>query len=197
MDLMNRWEDWRNIHQPFELAYHRDYGVNWCSDDARFWEFWDAILDFVRVPEQGTIVDIGCGPRPPLQRYAETHDVHVLDPLLSDYLQLTPGAWWEGLTVYTRPGETPIPVKNADLVMSWNCLDHTIGWKDILTNVHNYLKPGGVFVCATDFQPPHVGHPGFKQEDFENALSSLFEIQETKEHFQEREKAYRLIKKEL
>lgn len=197
MDKLNTWDDWRTIHQPFELAYHRDYGINWCRDEAQYWNFWDGILEFVKVPTKGTLIDIGCGPRPPFHKFVETHDVHVVDPLLDEYLKLTPFEWWKDLTVYSQPGEENIPGLKADLVMSWNCLDHTIGWRDIIWNAYTYLKPNGIFVCATDFQPPHVGHPGFEQEAFENYLTEFFEILDTREGFYERAKAYRLKKKKL
>jgi hypothetical protein len=74
--------------------------------------------------------------------------------------------------------------------MSWNCLDHTIGWRTILANLKAYGKKGAVYAIATDFKPPHTGHPGFERDDFFTELERVgFTVTKYVEDFQERDVA--------
>lgn len=186
---MNTHEDWQKIHQPFELAYHRDTGVNWCSDDSRFNSFWDVIKGFAKT--EGAVLDIGSGPRPPFEGST------VIEPLASEYQKLTPTEWWGGHEVHSQPAERFIPqyAGKFDTVICWNCLDHTPAWREVLDNVKDYLAEGGKFVLGVDHKEPHVGHPSFTRKELFDELDRHFVLKEQLTNFQERDVALILCKK--
>jgi len=186
---MNTHEDWVNIHQPFELSYHRDEGINWCSNDDQFYSFWGGIKEFVK-PE-GETLDIGCGPRPPFE------GATVIEPLADEYQKITPPEWWEGRKIYSQAAETVIPELNGtfDTVICWNCLDHTPGWKLVLMNIADYLKDGGKFVLGVDHKEPSIGHPSFTRKELFQELNKYFILKEQRINFQERDVALVLCKK--
>lgn len=180
---MKTWQDWENIHQPFELQYHIEEGIAWCEDDKRFGAFWDEIFAFVGV--RGRCLDVGCGPRPPFGPNST-----ALDPLADAYRKLRP-EWWEGIAHHSGPAETLVRgLKGRFMtVMCWNCLDHTIGWRQILRNLRAYGIPSATHAIATDFNPPSIGHPGFDRDEFFTELERHFEIVKQAENFQERDVA--------
>jgi len=181
---MRTWQDWEQIHQPFELDYHATQGIAWCSDEKQFQDFWGTIFDFIGV--EGECLDVGCGPRPPFGSGST-----AIDPLAFRYKNLVP-QWWAGVTAYNQPAEGLVePLKGSfQTVMSWNCLDHTIGWRTILANLKAYGKKGAVYAIATDFKPPHTGHPGFERDDFFTELERVgFTVTKYVEDFQERDVA--------
>jgi hypothetical protein len=179
---MRTWKAWKETHQPFELSYHINEGIGWCEDEAQFHGFWDAIFDFIGV--KGEKLDIGCGPRPPFGEGI------AVDPLADSYRKLRP-QWWEGITAYSQPAEEFIPELEGKFqtVLCWNCLDHTIGWKQILLNLKSYGAKDAVYAIATDFKPPHIGHPGFDRAEFFTELEKHFEVTKYAEDFQERDVA--------
>lgn len=178
---MKTWQDWEETHQPFELQYHIEKGIPWCEDDLKFREFWGDIFDFIGVKRP--CIDIGCGPRPPFGAFST-----AIDPLADQYRRLRP-KWWEGVRSYSTPAErfhTELSGR-FQTVMCWNCLDHTIGWQQILQNLSAYGRQGATFALATDFNPPSVGHPGFDEAEFFTELAKHFEIQKYERNFQERD----------
>jgi hypothetical protein len=174
MEIRNEWE---NEHQPYELNYHKNYGIAWCSDNNRFLKFWGEIKDFIE-PE-GKILDIGCGPRPPFRSTC-------IEPLGEDYRQLTDKSWWAFRKLYAQPAEEFIPEleKKFDTVICWNALDHTYDWKKIVENMKRYSK--GKIVIGVDFKPPGVGHPGCDIAEFWELMKG-FEILKRKDNFSERD----------
>ena len=191
---MDKLEEWRAVHQPFELGYHKNTGIAWCSDEARFKEWWDGIADWIadtRDSENyppgfmglGRTLDIGCGPRPP---FLGT----VIDPLAQEYVRHAPGGWWMGVgPIITTPAETHLPALDDrfDTVVCWNCLDHTYDWRAILDNVVRYMKDDALFALATDFRPPHIGHPGYPQYEFHVEIHKRFKVLKSREHWRDRE----------
>jgi hypothetical protein len=186
------WRDWHEVHQPFELRYHTRLGIPWCSDEAQFWGHWNSVFDFIGQTD-GRSLDIGCGPRPPFGRGSV-----AIDPLADEYRKLAPSEWWEDIEVFAAPAETFVPDLEGgfDVVMCWNCLDHTIGWRDILANMARYGKPEAVFTLATDFREVHRGHPGFERDDFWAELGRHFEVVREAENFASRDLALVLERRE-
>jgi hypothetical protein len=74
-------------------------------------------------------------------------------------------------------------VNEADTVICWNCIDHAIGWCDILANMRAYARPDATIAVATDFYPPFLGHPGFPRAEFMAEIDKHFEIIEKREPF--------------
>jgi hypothetical protein len=181
------WADWETVHQPFELNWHKRKGVAWCSDDERFWGHWLSVFEFAGIgdPAQRTFLEVGCGPRPALKRFAAQGKVFAIDPLADEFKKITPPDWWARVTAYAQPAETLVSelCGRCDVVMCWNCLDHTIGWREILVNLGAYGSAGTVYALATDTSAnPHVGHPGFEREDFFAELTRRFEVVEQREN---------------
>lgn len=174
---LRTWDAWHNVHQPFELGWWKDSLENGHSQDPGFSREWDRVRQFIK--PKGFVIDIGCGPRPPFAPCA------IIDPLALEYQKITPADWWDGVEVYVQPAEYPaVPLSlAADTVICWNCLDHTIGWKNILDNMLAYARPGARFAVATDFHEPFIGHPGFERDLFMAEIEKRFEIIDRREPF--------------
>ncbi len=139
-------------------------------------EHFDKVKAFIK-PE-GQVIDIGCGPHPAFVPCI------AIDPLADEYRKITPALWWDGVTSFAVPAETFIPHIHGDTIICWNCLDHCIGWRDILCNMRYYGNPGARFAIATDFWPnPFDGHPGLPRDEFEHEIAAHFEVIDRREPF--------------
>lgn len=178
--------EWKEIHQPYELNYHKVAGVKWCSNEEQFQTFWDKIKKFIE--PKGRVLDIGCGPRPPFKGTC-------IEPLGDEYKKISPKEWWEDIELICKPAEEFIPELEGqfDTVISWNCLDHTYNWREIIKNMRRYVKDDGIIAIATDMREPMLGHPSFKKEDFWSEINKM-KIVHLKNNFQEREVALVLKK---
>jgi hypothetical protein len=168
------WDAWHRDHQPFELGWWKEHLDNY-RDDAAFVESWREVKEFIK--PRGFILDIGCGPRPPFASCT------VIEPLAHEYRKITPPEWWHGVVVYAHPAEYQVEwLRNwADTVICWNCIDHTIGWREILDNMVVYGDARTRYALATDFWPPFLGHPGFEREEFMTEVKKRFEIIDRRE----------------
>jgi hypothetical protein len=173
---LTTWDAWRNIHQPFELRWWVDALARGHCDDATHAAMWDPVYAFIK--PHGHILDIGAGPRPPFLPCT------VIDPLARDYQKMAP-LWWDAVDAYARPAEHMIGALRGcfDTVVCWNCIDHTIGWRDILKNMKAYGSVDARYAIATDFHEPFIGHPGFAREEFISEVYKYFTPVETKEPF--------------
>lgn len=171
---LRTWEAWHNTHQPFELDWWKDALAKGHSvDDAGFEYHWREIRKFAA--RRGTVLDIGCGPRPPFAPCT------VIDPLADKYREITPVHWWNDVIVHARPAEQLIDGLVAETVICWNCIDHAIGWREILDNMVAYGHLGTRYVLATDFHEPFVGHPGFERDEFMHEIDRRFTIVDKRE----------------
>jgi len=174
------WAAWHEIHQRFELDWWRDaLPKGHSGDDANFVARWRPIKEFIQ--PCGLILDIGCGPRPPFAPCI------AIEPLAERYQRLASVSprWWDDVTVYAQPAERFIEGLwgAADTVVCWNCLDHAVGWRDILCNMRLYGKPTARFAIATDFHEPFIGHPGFPRDEFMVEVTKQFTILDRREPF--------------
>jgi hypothetical protein len=146
-------------------------------NDVEFSEAWMPVRQFIK--PHGRVLDIGCGPRPPFAPCV------VIEPLAEQYqlLDSAKAEWWKGVEIHAQPAEHQIPYLSADTIICWNCLDHTIGWKDILSNMLAYGNAQARFAVATDFWPPFEGHPGYDRVEFEVEIDKRFEIIDRREPF--------------
>ena len=173
---LRTWDAWDTIHQPFELEWWKESLSKGHSSDPSFAVHWKPIIDFI-VP-QGAVIDIGCGPRPPFVPST------VIEPLALEYQKFTSKEWWgSNIKVYAQPAEKLIPDLRGDTVVCWNCIDHTIGWREVLDNMVIYGNPGAKFAIATDFFPPFTGHPGFSRDEFMVEIDKRFTIKDRREPF--------------
>lgn len=172
---LQTWDAWHKIHQPFELGWWKEHIPLGHLDDPGFRSQWDEVAAWIEL--QGTVIDIGCGPRPPFVPCT------AIDPLIEEYQKITPAEWWEGVTPYAKPAEELIPGLKGDTIICWNALDHTIGWRDILKNMRAYANPGAKLAVATDFFEPFDGHPGYRRNEFYQEIKQHFRITKKKEPF--------------
>jgi hypothetical protein len=177
---LTTWDAWHTIHQPFELNWWREaLDSGHSCDDEWFARDWAPRKDFIK--PTGIIIDIGCGPRPPFAPCI------VIEPLAHLYQKLdtVKPEWWASVIVVAQPAEIKVfhLLGKASTVICWNCIDHAIGWRDILDNMLDYGAPNARFALATDFHAPYVGHPGFGREDFMKEVDKRFEIIDQREPF--------------
>jgi hypothetical protein len=166
------WEAWSAVHQPWELEWQRENGRFDSASDINvgFAKHWLPMRTFI--DPEGSVLDIGCGPRPPFAPCT------VIDPLAAAYMQSTPIEWWRDVVVHSQPAEQRIPELDrwADTVICWNCLDHAVGWQEILDNIIAYAKPRARIAIATDFHNPYDGHPGFGENEFMSEIHQRFVV---------------------
>ena len=177
------WESWHTRHQPYELAWWKEALKNGHSvEDASFELHWEPVKDFIN--PKGTVLDIGCGPRPPFA--SGLYGCVVIEPLAVEYREITPSEWWQGVMFYAQPAEQQIEalIGCFDTVICWNCIDHAIGWREILDNMASYGHSyGTIYGLATDFHEPFLGHPGFERDEFMFEVEKRFEILEHRAPF--------------
>jgi hypothetical protein len=183
---LKTWDAWRRIHQPFELDWWKDVLPSGHSDDPGFTLAWNEVKAFI-LPELRDatlrswplILDVGCGPRPPFAPCT------VIEPLANSYKQFVSPEWWAMVKVYAQPAEQFVPELTAefDVVICWNAIDHTIGWRIILDNMLAYGAPEARFAIATDFHDPYIGHPGFTRAEFMAEIDARFNIHDQREPF--------------
>lgn len=186
---MDKIEEWKEHHQPFELNYHQTSGRNFHDNDEVFLPYWENVLEWAELKNFKRGLDIGCGPRSPLMKFKTSSEVHCLDPLLDKYKEFTSEDWWKNVATHAVPAETfqEDLVGLFDLVWSWNVLDHTYEWKLILSNCSKYLKTGGKFVLGVDIgKVPTIGHPGITESEFWVEIDKLFRIEKESRDFSER-----------
>src|SRR5262245_56122519 len=131
MSDLQTWDAWYTVHQPYELDWWRK-AIAMGHSSGPLTEEWRDIMDFV-LPF-GRVLDIGCGPRPMFAPCV------AIEPLAKEYQSFVPEEWWDGVAVYARPAEQRLEqlVGKFDIVICWNCLDHAVGWRDILANMRDY-----------------------------------------------------------
>lgn len=175
MTELRTWKAWTDIHQPFELQWWKKALKRGHCDDPGWSQFWKEIIDFIK--PSGQLIDIGCGPRPPFAPSS------VIEPLAEKYQEFTPADWWHDVTVYPIPAEQLIPGLHGDTIVCWNCIDHAIGWREIIANMTLYGNVGAKFALATDFHKAFHGHPGFEREEFMSEIDARFTIEDRREPF--------------
>jgi len=205
----NSHEDWVKIHQPYELAYHKQGNFRWREE---LWQDqWNKVFRELMgfVPEQFNngeqILDLGCGSRPCLDWFTGNYFSFHLDPLLADYLKIEQmKQYWCRKSddhLLSMPAEElydPL-VGECDYVHCWNVLDHVYNWRDVWRNFVKYCKVGGVALLGTDLgRRPSKGHPGIDEPDeLRASVEKHFEIVNEISPFVYRKMAVKLIRKAI
>lgn len=169
------WEEWTEVHQPWELRYHQHGNFRWPGREASWNEQWSNVFGFAGldslsfIPED-VLLDVGCGSRPTLDYFTDGKKFFI-DPLLDDYRkipQMMP--YWNrhaDSSLISQPAEVLVPslIGCCDFVLCWNVLDHSYDPFQIVANIHAYAKFGASVLIGTDLhERPHLGHPGVKNK---------------------------------
>lgn len=186
---MSEYEEWKNVHQPWELKYHQNGNFRWPGREHLWDEQWNNIFSLFakftkdKFTENDVLLDIGCGSRPALQWFNQGY-IYNIDPLLSDYLKITQlQSHWQPFSeeqLISEPAEKfQEHLENkADFILCWNVLDHTYDHNQIVMNCYKYAKKGSLFLLGTDLGgKKHIGHPGIpNRQVFIENLNNYFEV---------------------
>jgi len=181
-------DEWRQVHQPWELRYHKHENFRWPKRQAEWESQWRSVFGFAGLlptsfASEDVLLDVGCGSRPVLD-YFEAGQKNFIDPLLADYLQIpamTP--FWkthDRSFLHSAPAETRIERLEGicDFVLCWNVLDHSFEPFKIVDNIAAYAKPDALILIGTDLhEKPHMGHPGIGiRADFLAMIKAQFKV---------------------
>lgn len=176
MHQNNSYQEWKNIHQPWELRYHQGPNFRWPSFEKK-WQFqWDNVFrefggfEKKSFSEQDILIDVGCGSRPALNWFHSGKKYNI-DPLLKEYLKIEKiNHFWKDFSdeqIICEQAETLQEnlVGKASFVLCWNVLDHCFDWEAVLKNCLAYMKNQSFFLLGTDHSSNcHIGHPGIKDQ---------------------------------
>ncbi len=116
-------------------------------------------FEFVRVPEGGSVLDIGCGSGE-LRRHLERHGYWGLDPLfvMPSAAPAAGAAGGSSTTVFLRGVGECLPLADAgfEVVLLSQTLDHCLDPARVIREAHRVLKPGGLLGIM---QSLHVATP--------------------------------------
>lgn len=200
---MGSRKDWENLHQPFELRYHRRNNVRW--NDGKWADHLQRILSgFMELTPDHfagdeVLLDLGCGSRPSVDWFTGGIP-HCLDPLLDDFTKIKrmQRYWKDKPFMYSKPAEVLVQslAGKCDFVYCWNVLDHAHDWRQIIKNIGLYLKDGGLACVGTDLnKKPSRGHPGIdSDEDFFGLISKDFQTVKRVDGFHYRDVALKLVR---
>lgn len=148
-----RYDAWQRRAQQGELKFHRQ---NTWRPSARFMEQTASLFEhfgFHPADYAGqTVLDLGAGSKL-RTRYFRDARLIAVEPLADRFRA---DISWCDLddadAVYSTPAEELLPecVGQADLVISINVLDHCYDFAQIIANITQYAKPGGLLFLSFD-----------------------------------------------
>ncbi|MFK7810735.1 MAG: class I SAM-dependent methyltransferase [Saprospiraceae bacterium] len=146
-------EKWEKEAQKGEFEFHK--GNKW-RNSPRFMQDTILLFDsfgFSRDQYKGkTVLDLGAGSKLRC-KYFQGAKLIAIEPMADDCVREIP---WTDLTdaegLYSIPAEEFVPEleEQVDFLFSVNVLDHCFDFKDILKNIHRYLKPDGLAFLSFD-----------------------------------------------
>ncbi len=121
------------------------------TGDAHWEKFADVVLETVRMPKRGLVVDAGSNDGTLLMKFqARGHDVLGIDPTP----EVTEIARQRGIpTITDFFCKKAIEGKKADLIIGTNVFAHIDDLNDFMTNVKELLTDDGTFI----FESPYFG----------------------------------------
>ena len=94
------------------------------------------------------VLDVGGGRRPAIDRAAIPEGgTYIGLDLSASELAAAPGGTYDRVVVSDITVPQASLVGCADVVASWQVLEHVAPMADALANIHAYLRPGGLFVA--------------------------------------------------
>lgn len=146
-------QSWQKDAQSGEFEFHKNN--TWRSTDAftensalLFKSFGFNENDF----EHKVLLDVGAGSKL-RTKYFKNSIIYALEPMADNCIAQIP--WCDlkdAAQLYSTPAEDYIPeLENAvDFVLSVNVLDHCYNFNEIVANLYQYLKPGGLAFLSFD-----------------------------------------------
>ena len=201
---VTKYDRWKEIHQPYELSYHRHGNFRW--RDNEWQDQWNKVLsDFMELNSDSfqladVLVDVGCGSRPCFDWFSHG-EKHYIDPLLDSFVTIPKMApYWSGKhNLHAKPAEELVPslVDRCVYTHCWNVLDHTYDWRQVIKNMILYTKSGGLCLIGTDLGTKESkGHPGIDDPSaFFRLVNDNFHVVKKTSGFVHRQVALKLIKK--
>jgi len=180
--------EWEEVHQPFELNYHRRPNFRWPEQVSLWNDQWSSVFGFAGLTPDSfsteNLLDMGCGSKPALEWF-NSGEKWYLDPLLDEFRDIPQvKGYWDRMDtsrLIAKPGEEFIPMLEGhfDFILCWNALDHAYDAIAVLRNMHRYVKPGGKILLGTDIgESPHLGHPGIgSRAKFMETIHELFDVE--------------------
>ena len=98
-----------------------------------------------RYPEDGYILEIGCGPVCLSQFLPQKHKVY-LDPLIEDFRRRFPGMLPEGEFLATTAERINKPADIFDMVICLNTISFSLNPELIMHEIERVLKPAGTLI---------------------------------------------------
>jgi len=206
---MNKKSEWSNVHQKFELDFHKKNNFRWDDEKfiAQFEKLFGEFMNFKlnSFNKENVILDIGCGSRPAFDWFKnlECKKYH-LDPLLNSFTDIPQVKdYWvnkDKSFLISVPAEKKVDflVNKCDFINCWNVLDHSYNWEKILKNIIKYCKKGSKVCLGTDFESHGSGHPGIPNKDyFYSLINKYFTIIKKKKNFIHREIALNLTRNDI
>ncbi len=189
-----RWKD----AQYYEKKTWMNFGRT-LSDDRNF-EHFERFDNYLKLKENNKsikrVIELGCGPFTNLRTLytflPNLEEVHLLDPLLNDYLD-HPNCYYKNnifqeykTFTYSCPIEEFDSDLKFDLIVMNNVLEHCYDVTTIFEKIYNILNENGIFIFSDVYfkkedvhRMVHIiydtGHPIKLSEEFMESFLSKFE----------------------
>lgn len=96
-------------------------------------------------PEDGHILEIGCGPICLSQYLPQEHKTY-LDPLIDDFRRQFPGMLPEGELLAATAERINKPAESFDMVICLNTISFSLNPELVMHEIERVLKPGGTLI---------------------------------------------------
>lgn len=123
------------------------------------------------------ILDVGSGPRDPLNWATMATEAVGLDPLMADYESQDITGDSTMTRIAGRAEDVPFPDSHFDVVTSFNSLDHVDDVSASIREIKRVTRPGGLFLLITDVNhEPTVTEPVSYEWDVVEEFTPEFEL---------------------
>ena len=172
----DRWSD----AQYYERKTWMDMGLG-ISDDRNYehyqrFDSYKKLSEYQKNNKIEKVIELGCGPftnvRTVLNILPELKEIHLLDPLINDYLN-HPNCKYKNrqmndfnVITHNCPIEEFVVQEKFDLVIMNNVLEHCYNIELIFTNILDMLKTNGVFIFSDVY---------FNEEDVEKMVYQIYD----------------------
>jgi SAM-dependent methyltransferase len=169
-----RWEEAQDYEKKTWMVNNK-----YASDDRNFFHYenfdsYNELINFQKKTKINKVIELGCGPftniRTILNILPHINEIHLLDPLLDDYLH-HPNCFYKEKKIlnhdvftYSIPIEEFDTQEKYDMVLINNVLEHCYDINKIFNIIKNILKPNGLLIFSDVY---------FKNDD---ANKMVFEI---------------------
>jgi SAM-dependent methyltransferase len=103
---------------------------------------------FEKNKQKGTLLDLGCGPRP----YYDIYKNHFEKTIGADMADLPFPK--KGIDIYCTATDVPLPNESVDFILCTEVLQDIQEPNDLMKEAHRLLKPGGTMILTTPYLVP-------------------------------------------